>query len=195
MKKKFLVTMITMLMGLSIVACGKSQDDDFYNTNEGCSDCDICCVEEDGSTGLTVEDPKAETTISSDVFDISISVMDDGDEVLNRLKEEFGDPTDTSADGDFHTDTFDDISVTYSETDGKKEIVEFKCVSDRYKTNKGITIGSTLDEVKNAYGEVICEYDDEDGHHLNYIYDDGFSIYFTFANDEVITYQVVCGRG
>ncbi|SFN63213.1 hypothetical protein SAMN04487831_102227 [Pseudobutyrivibrio sp. UC1225] len=194
MKKRFLIMMMTMVMGLSMVACGKSNDD-FYNSNCGCGvdyDCDDDGVVE---TGLKAEDAHTETTIDSDVFDIHISVMDDGDTVLDRLTEEFGDPTNTEVNDNYHTDTFDDISVTYCEEDGKKELIEFKVMSDRYKTSKGITIGSTVDDVNAAYGEALCEYDEGDEHYMNYFYDDGFSIYFTCANGEVITYQIVMGRG
>ncbi len=191
MKKNVLVVLMTVLMGLSMVACGKSNDD-FYNTTSGCGvDLDNEVVE----TGLKADDPHKEATIESEVFDISISLYDDGDAVLERLTEEFGDPTNTSASENFHTDTFEDLDVTYREDGDQKELVEFKCLSDRYKTTKGITIGSTVDEVKAAYGEPLCEYDEGDEYFMNYFYDDGFSIYFTCANDEVITYQIVIGRG
>ena len=190
MKKRILVIMMTAVLSLSMVACGKN--DDFYNTNCGCG-VDYECEEVDGT--VTADNAQLETTIESEVFEIKISTMDDGDEVLNTLKEEFGDPTDTSECNNYHTDTFDDLEVTYYEENGKKEIIEFKCLSDRYKTSKGITIGSTVDEVKTVYGDPSCEYDCEDEHYIDYYYTDGFSIYFICANDEVITYQIVMGRG
>lgn len=189
MKKRIILVTMTMIMGLSLVACGKNNDD-FYNTNCGCG---VDLDEEE--TGLKADDAHEETTITSDVYEISISVMDDGDEVLNRLTEEFGDPTNTEVNDNYHTDTFDDLSVTYCDNGDSKEICEFKCISDRYKTSKGITIGSTTEDVAAAYGEALCEYDDGGEHYMNYFYDDGFSIYFTFANNELITYQIVMGRG
>ena len=190
MKKKLLVVMMTMIMGLSAIACGK-KNDDFYNTTSGCG----VEYEEGDETGLKADDPKTETTIESDVYDIQISIFDDGDTVIDRLTEEFGDPTNIEDNDTFHTVTFDDIDVTYSDVDGGKELVEFKCVSDRYKTSKGITVGSSVDDVVAAYGEANCEYDEGDEHFMNYIYDDGFGIYFTCVDDTVITYQIVTGRG
>lgn len=190
MKKKLLITMMTMIMGLSMVACGNN--DDFYNTNSGCG---VDYESEDVEGNITADNAQLETTIESETFDIKISTLDDGDEVLNRLKEEFGDPTDSTECNDIHTDTFDDLEVTYSEDSGKKTILEFKCISDKYKTSKGITIGSTVDEVKAAYGDPSNEYDCDEEHYIDYYYTDGFSIYFICANNEVITYQIVMGRG
>ncbi|PHU33533.1 DUF4309 domain-containing protein [Pseudobutyrivibrio ruminis] len=193
MNKKFLVLLMTI--GLSIVACGKN--DDFYNEDNGCgvsleecpSECDI--AEE---SLLTAEDDKLEVTVENEKENISFSILDDGKTVLEKL----GEPASTTDDGDYHTCKYYNAGeLTYSTEGDTTEIVEFKSFSDDWKTSKGITVGSTIDEILKAYGESACEYESEDGDHMiSYTYTNGYSIYFTINdNNEVAFFQMCIGRG
>ena len=196
MKKRVLVLVMAMTMGLSMVACGQ-KNDDFYNTTSDCG-VDLDC-DDDGEVddGLASENPREDTSVSSEVYEINVSLMDDPEEVFKTLTDNWGDPYIEDS-GDYKIATFDTLKITYSEVDGKKELIEFDVYSDCYTTNKGITIASTQDDVRAAYGEPLCEYDEGDEHHMNYFFEDGFSIYFTTsskAGDAVTMYQIVMGRG
>ncbi len=65
---------------------------------------------------------------------------------------------------------------------GEKDYVQDLCISsDEYKTDKGITVGSTLDDVVNAYGK---------GYELNgkmyrYMADNNQYVYFFIMNNAV----------
>ncbi|MBR5951871.1 MAG: DUF4309 domain-containing protein [Pseudobutyrivibrio sp.] len=193
MNKKFLVLLMTM--GLSIVACGKN--DDFYNEDNGCGvsleECASECDTAEDSL-ITADDEVLEVTVENENEDISFSILDDGKTVLEKL----GEPASTTDDGDYHTSKYSNAGeLTYSTEGDTTEIVEFKSFSDAWKTSKGITIGSTAEEIISAYGESGCEYDSEDGDHMiSYTYTNGYSIYFTLnGNNEVICFQMCIGRG
>lgn len=193
MNKKFLVLLMTM--GLSIVACGKN--DDFYNEDNGCGvgleECASECDSAEESL-LTAEDDKLEVTIENEKENISFSILDDGKTVLDKL----GEPASKTDDGDYHTNKYSNSGeLTYCTEGDTTEIVEFKSFSNDWKTSKGITVGSTIDEILKAYGESACEYESEDGEHIiSYTYTNGYSIYFTLNdNNEVICFQMCIGRG
>ena len=193
MNKKFLVLLMTM--GLSIVACGKN--DDFYNEDNGCGvgleECEPECDTVEDSL-ITADDEVLEVTVENENEDISFSILDDGKTVLEKL----GEPASTTDDGDYHTSKYYNAGeLTYSTEGDTTEIVEFKSFSDARKASKGITIGSTAEEIISAYGESGCEYDSEDGDHMiSYTYTNGYSIYFTLNdNNEVICFQMCIGRG
>ena len=185
MKKKLLVLVMTVTMGLSIMGCQKNVD--FYNTCEGCGvDCeDFQCEEDYEEDGIECDDVNEETKVTSEAA--TFTLFDSADDV----KEKLGEPTDSSECNGFYTDTYDGISITYSEG----ELIEIDCMKGGWATSKGITFGSTTEDVKNAYGEASCEYDCEDEHYMNYFYKDGFSIYFTLYDDQVTYIQIVSGRG
>lgn len=195
MKKKLVVFIMTMAMGVSIIACGKN--DDFYNEDNGCGVCledgEVECETADDSL-ITADDEVLEVTVENENEGISFSILDDGKTVLEKL----GDPASTTDDGDYHTSKYYNAGeLTYSTEGDTTEIVEFKSFSDAWKTSKGITIGSTVDEILNAYGESASEYDSEDGEHMiSYTYTNGYSIYFTLNDsNEVVCFQMCLGRG
>ncbi len=196
MKKRVFVLVMAMTMGLSMVACGQ-KNDDFNNTT---SDSGVGLDSDDDGevdAGLASENPREDTSVSSEVYEINVSLMDDAEEVFKTLTDNWGDPYIEDS-GDYKIATFDTLKITYSEVDGKKELIEFDVYSDCYKTNKGITIASTQDDIRAAYGEPLSEYDEGDEHHMNYFFEDGFSICFTTSSkavDAVTMYQIAKGRG
>lgn len=195
MKKKIFVLMMTMVMGLSVVACGKNGD--VCPEEGGCGvsldDCSSECDTAEESL-IIADDMMLESTVENEIEEISFSILDDGKTVLDKL----GDPASTTDNDTYHTNTYyNSAEVTYCTEGDSTEIVEFKSFSDAWKTSKGITIGSTVDEIKTAYGDPSCEYDNEEGEHcLSYFYEGDYSIYFTCnSNNEVICFQFVIGRG
>lgn len=204
MKKKLITLILTMTMGLSVVACAKTESTGSNNNDSEVSseaesfetiseDNGANETNEDG--GMRIIDPDdtmLETTVENPNEGITFSILDDGNTVLEKL----GEPASKTDNGDYHTNTYSSSAeVTYSKDGDKAEIIEFRSYSDAWKTSKGITIGSTYDEIINAYGEPSDE-SVEGELCLNYFYDDGFSISFSLnENNEVTYFIMVLGRG
>lgn len=208
MKKKLITLILTMTMVLTIMACGKSESLGGGDNNsevgteigsetegsetEGSENVDSeSGAAEDGVK--TAADNKVETTVQNEIEEISFSILDDGKEVLEKL----GDPASvTDGDNNYHTNSYyNSAEVTYSADGDNVEIIEFKSFSDQWKTSKGITIASTLDEVKAAYGEPSYESTGAD-HDVSYFYSDGYSISFSFNDNNEVTYFLIeLGRG
>lgn len=196
MKKKLVVLVMTMTMGLSMIACGKN--DEVNNQDAGCGVCleddSYECNVESEDSYITADDEVLEVTVENEIEEISFSILDDGATVLEKL----GDPASTEDNDNYHTNKYyNSAEVTYYTEGDSTEIVEFKSYSDAWKTSKGITIGSTVDEIKAAYGDPTCEYDSDNNEHcLDYLYTNGYSIYFTCNdNNEVILFHMAIGRG
>ena len=206
MKKKLITLILTMTMGLSVVACAQtestgsnnndsevsSEAESFETISEDNGSNETEGNEEGGATVIDADDNMLETTVENPNEGIGFSILDDGKTVLEKL----GDPASETESGDYFTNTYySSAEVTYSKDGDKVEIIEFKSYSDAWKTSKGITIGSTFDEIITAYGDPSDE--SEEGELcLNYFYEDGYSISFTLNdNNEVTYFAMVLGRG
>ena len=110
-----------------------------------------------------------------------ISVKDDLQTILDNLGAGEGRPSDQEGVICYNIGT-DAVSVFTKETDGKEELTQITVHDKTARTAKGVGVGSTEDEVRNAYGEPNDEVV-EGAKLLTYEFE-GYSILFAF-NDNV----------
>lgn len=165
MKKYFAILLITA-MAVMMVACGKDKNKDNASKNET----DAPIVENRGDCSFTIDGNK-------------IVPGEDFASVKDALGEpvEYYEGASCYYDGMDKVFTYDGFEIsTYPQGD-KDIILSVQMSTDKYSTDKGITVGSTLDAVKAAYGDDFKTV----GNNYKYYFDDKKNMYFMILNDAV----------
>ena len=137
------------------------------------------------ATGETKADESAADEISGDSFlynGKAVSCLDDLDTILNNLGG--GNRSDTETEGEYCYDNGTDAMCVFTrEINGEEYPTEISILDKTVKTSKGIGIGSSEKELKDAYGDPNDVIPIES---ILYNYKfDGYSITFTIDDDEV----------
>lgn len=200
MKKTTLTILFASVMMLALIGCGtkkaEAASDPWEETTvaeEQTSEAsEIAPVKteesqtEDSQTEAAETEAIGETPValSDDSFAYNgkiISVKDDLQTILDNLGAGEGRPSDQEGVICYDIGT-DAVSVFTKETDGKEELTQITVHDKTARTAKGVGVGSTEDEVRNAYGEPNDEVV-EGAKLLTYEFE-GYSILFAF-NDNV----------
>jgi hypothetical protein len=190
MKKKLVAVLLSAVVCFSIVGCSKTASD----TNSDAENAEVVSddqVEDEtgdnASAPVTYEstDERADTTLSNGT--IEISLYDDTDEVLAKHGE-------TDKEDELGNLVYDDFSIQLFGEGDNKELSGIFTYSENVKTNKGISVGDSYDDVKAAYGTPSFESDDAGYITANYIIS-GFTLGFTIENDVVTSISFTAGKG
>lgn len=153
MRKISLLLVIVMAL---LVGCGKNQ-----NNKD---------VEEQVEVAYTINDV---TVVPGTEFDL--------------IKESFGEPIEYSEavscyfDGMDKMFKYEGFEVRTYPKDGKDYIQDLCISSDKYKTDKNISVGSSIEEIMTAYGKGYTQ----TGSMYKYSVEDKKYIYFFLLNDSV----------
>lgn len=190
MKKTTLTILFASVMMLALIGCGTKKVEAASDPWEETTVAEEQTSEASQTEAAEIDADKSETVgetpvaLSDDSFAYNgkiISVKDDLQTILDNLGAGEGRPSDQEGVICYDIGT-DAVSVFTKETDGKEELTQITVHDKTARTAKGVGIGSTEDEVRNAYGEPNDEVV-EGAKLLTYEFE-GYSILFAF-NDNV----------
>lgn len=195
MKKTTLTILFASVMMLALIGCGtkkaEAASDPWEETTvaeeQTSETSEIAPAKTDESQKEAAETEAIGETpvaLSDDSFAYNgkiISVKDDLQTILDNLGAGEGRPSDQEGVICYDIGT-DAVSVFTKKTDGKEDLTQITVHDKTARTAKGVGVGSTEDEVRNAYGEPNDEVV-EGAKLLTYEFE-GYSILFAF-NDNV----------
>ena len=166
-KKLTTAILLASVMMLALVGCGKKKADASTLASSATS-ADDAEEEKDSEENTKSEEKKGPTLSSSDTsFEYgkkTMSLFDDTDSLLETLKEiakPDKDHTHENAEGGINIYCFDPnkskpdapgITLVTYDKDGTETPGQIEILKDGFKTPQGVGIGSTKDEVIEAYG-------------------------------------------
>lgn len=200
MKKKMMICLMASAMMFTLVGCEVPEIEELSDIGEMIeselsSDSDFSIEElfeessaEGSSDEMTEEESAAEATseepmVPDNSFEYNgktVSVNDDIDTILSVIGTEENQTGDESG-NIYYIDT-DRMVLFTEEVDGVKSLGQLTIHDENVKTARGISVGSTEEEVRAAYGEPSSE-TMEGSHILNYDFED---CGITFALDEKV---------
>lgn len=141
------------------------------------------CGKANGNKENTTTEANKALEVSYTINEVKVVPGTDFAEAYAVLGEpkEFTEAASCYFDGNDKVFTYEGFEVRTYPSGDKDFVLDICLQSDEYKTDKGITIGSSVEEVIAAYGEAY----ELTGKTYKYTYDNGKYIYFFTLNDVV----------
>ena len=159
MKRKATAILLVSAMMLTLMGCGGTSLEVTSETGEVTESQTETNTNTESKTEDASKASDANVSASEDSFEYAgktISMMDDAKNVIDILNSVCTSDPKNSGENVYCYDTVDDqpqISVyTYDKGEGEK-VGSIEVIKEEIKTSKGIGIGSSLEDLKAAYGE------------------------------------------
>lgn len=191
MKKKLLVTTLTIAMMLSVFGCGKNDLDYEKVSNEVTLESD---AKLDDAKVLDVSEDELRDLATVEYDGVKISAYDNADDIIAAVNTKLNAPESSTGDKENGRDFYYiQLHVSTDVKNGEEFVSEISSTQNLFKTTRGIGVDSTYDEVKSAYGEASLEQEQEDDGikytGLRYEYGD-LALIFTCQDGVVITWDI-----
>ena len=199
MKKRTVFLVLAMTLGLSLVGCGNKNDSDCEGVDcysdcpdDGCDvngTCSACCVESPDVEVLA--NPSNKEELSTLVYkDVKFSLFSESDDVQKAL-DSFGKAKETDEYDAYERYTYDKFNFEVNKEEGKLAFTDFFVEDSAFKFDNGIGLGSSVEDVKAAFGEK-CSSETPEGAmtYMDYHYEGDFGFFFTFENDKLVSFSM-----
>lgn len=185
MKKRILVCLTAMALSVSLFACGEEKKVD-VNNNEANTE---VTTEEATTTETATTDDKAHAAITYNGN--TVSLFDNVDDAMTKL----GEPTKKDDDEPSFNYYYDNaVQLIFYKEAGNVSLVGIYSFESGATTDKGIQVGSSFDDVKNAYGEPEYQEEIEGDLIVQYTYGD-YTLGFTITDNKVSAISITSGMG
>ena len=199
MKKRTMFLLLTMTLGLSLVGCGNKNTSDCEDGIDCCTDstsdccdpdgtCSACCVQAPEDVVFAeLENKEALTTLT--YKDVKFSLYSKSDEVQKAI-DAFGKAKETDDYDAYTRYTFDKFNFEVNKEEGLA-FTDIYVEDPDFKLANEISLGSSIEDVANVIGN-DCSSECTDGSttYINYVYEGGLALYFTFENDKLTAFSL-----
>lgn len=186
MKRKLVLLSAATMLSLSLFGCSTEV------TNDDIPEDTVCQAPSDdycGGCGTSIEDLETLETkdkIAQNTIEyngVSFSLFGDANAILKEL----GEPTEKEEFDSFYNYTYDNCIIEFESTNDDPTIDYVSIKTDEFTSN-GIKVGSTEEEVKQAFGKPSTEYECAGQNFYDYYYDE-FAQYFTFNDGKLVEFS------